>query len=772
MRPSYVMLSFLPIISAVFTSTYAQGEGTTLSERKEIMCVRDESVQPSFVEKEMLYNREVKQSYLTLDTINWIFVDSISMYQEIPPQGRVIFSINTDADTIDKNELPDTLPSLVKEAIDYAPSWLRAALIDNFRQLTSDYQQIYANLILNANPHWVDEIAFQVAHIGYETLMDTIFEPTLIVENTRFLYKNDSLLQYVDIIDYGAPTTGGDYYSTTRYWVVENDDTIQYELPREYYYYYVVHPQLSDESPRMDAYVYNKIWREYLFYDADPGYPVLSDKLKGVKILWDVTDTAQVYPAGRPFDSTDCALNIIGNWTTETVPEAATGNRPIQPNVIAHEHNGNCGELQDILQAAARSALIPVVATMDPCEDHVWNEFYYKGWHEYQVDLGHGSTHINDPSTGYDVQHGGGKRVSSIWNWRSDGYPWTVTSRYSNVCYLHVEVLDAWGLPVDGARILLYSEYLYGGLTTTTIGFTNSMGRCDFELGELRNFYAHINTTIGDYPEGEDETVKIISYSQTGAHYYKTFYIHNFIASPRAKLASPPTDSVCAYKLEISLNVPHELIHGYMRARHCGRGCECDPSPYYHTYSEEVYPGNIDLYIVDDENYSDYLNGEEFQSLYIAENVSADTFAFVTPYLSKWYVIVSNEDALTTTRGLDITLKLYKNPTSFMYTVGLNNEKNMRKRKLRLTSITPNPLMKCATISYELPSSLHTNLKIYDGSGRLVRTLVDTKQKPGTYEVIWDGKDCTGRRVSSGIYFCNLTAPNYNMTRKIVVIRE
>jgi len=49
------------------------------------------------------------------------------------------------------------------------------------------------------------------------------------------------------------------------------------------------------------------------------------------------------------------AVDAIGNWVSETVPFAAEGDRPIQPNVIAHEHNGNCGELQDLLCAAGRT---------------------------------------------------------------------------------------------------------------------------------------------------------------------------------------------------------------------------------------------------------------------------------------------------------------------------------------------------------------------------------------------------------------------------------
>lgn len=371
-------------------------------------------VEPAFEKREEITERWVESIYSSPDTINWIPADSIVLQLHLMEGERAIVCFDTTADTLQVFSLPDTLPSGVREAVHFSPTWLAEDLIDNLRRLPSDFQAVYAELILNSpDPRLVDEIAFQVAHIGWETLKDSTFDPNLLVANAQYLYKNDSLLDYADIIDYGV-APWDDYYSTVGYFVVEDEDTVRYLLPKEYYYYYIVHPQLSDESPRADARVYERFWRDYLFYDADSTYPVLSEKLAGVKVLWEASDTAQVYPPGRSFDTTDVALDVIGNWCSETVPVMATGNRPIQPNVIAHEHNGNCGELQDVLQAAARSALVPTVATMNICEDHVWNEFYYKGWKEYQIDRGHGVTHINDFRTAYDQQHGGSKRVSSV----------------------------------------------------------------------------------------------------------------------------------------------------------------------------------------------------------------------------------------------------------------------------------------------------------------------------------------------------------------------
>lgn len=727
---------------------------------KDVSCIRDESVNPVFESREEPREEPLELSHNPPDTINWIPIDSITLTTHLMENERVVVSFDPTTETIECFLQPDTLPSSVQEAVDISPDWLEANLIDNFRKLPFDFQLTYADLLSSSpDPRLVDEIAFQIAHIGWETLIDTTFDPNLLVENAQYLYQNDDSLLYADILDYGRPPWD-DYWSTVGYWAVEKGETVQYVIPKEIYYYYIVHPQLSDESPRMDGYVYNRFWRDYLFYNADSSYPLLGEKLKRVKVLWEATDTAQVYPPGRSFDSTDVALDVIGNWVSETVPVMATGNRPIQPNVIAHEHNGNCGELQDVLQGAARSALIPVVATMNICEDHVWNEFYYKGWKEYQIDRGYGVTHINDFSTAYDDQHGGSKKVSSVWNWRSDGYAWTRTGSYSNSCSLHVEVKDARGLPVDGARVLIYSEYIYGGLTVTTWGFTDSNGRCSFELGELRNFYVHINSPIGDYPEGADEVVKVISYSLTGAHYYKTFYIPNFIQIPRSVLAPPPSQPSYTHKFELEVEVPYEILHGYVRARR-----DCEDTGYYHTYSKEGSGGRLDLFVVDEENFLKYESNDEFEASLIAKNLKHGTLEFISPELKKWYFVLSNEDVLTTSRGLEVKMRLYKNQE-----VAIGEEFAGAQANFWLGLATPNPFRRNTTISFSTTSPGWVNLSVYDAKGALVNTLLKGFIQPGNHTTLWDRFNSGGKKAPSGVYFYRLTQNGRSLTKKVVLI--
>ncbi len=90
---------------------------------------------------------------------------------------------------------------------------------------------------------------------------------------------------------------------------------------------------------------------------------------------------------------------------------------------------------------------------------------------------------------------------------------------------------------------------------------------------------------------------------------------------------------------------------------------------------------------------------------------------------------------------------------------------------LQLFQNHPNPFHHSAAISYMLPASGSVALKIYDITGRLVKTLVDESQESGVYRVQWDGKDTSGQGVPSGIYFYRLLAGDSTSTKKMILLR-
>jgi len=86
--------------------------------------------------------------------------------------------------------------------------------------------------------------------------------------------------------------------------------------------------------------------------------------------------------------------------------------------------------------------------------------------------------------------------------------------------------------------------------------------------------------------------------------------------------------------------------------------------------------------------------------------------------------------------------------------------------------VRPNPFAAEAWIAYTVPSDgAAVVLRVYDITGRLVRTLCDGDRAGGAYELIWDGRDATGAGVASGIYLLRAAIGEWEEVRKVVLLR-
>jgi hypothetical protein len=84
----------------------------------------------------------------------------------------------------------------------------------------------------------------------------------------------------------------------------------------------------------------------------------------------------------------------------------------------------------------------------------------------------------------------------------------------------------------------------------------------------------------------------------------------------------------------------------------------------------------------------------------------------------------------------------------------------------------PNPAFNGLThISFSLAEPNKVSLQIYDASGRIVKTLVNSQLTRGIYNLTWDGKDKTGNQVAQGIYFCRLVTDNATAIRKMTIVK-
>ncbi|HAE86631.1 TPA: hypothetical protein DCG86_01260, partial [Candidatus Marinimicrobia bacterium] len=88
-----------------------------------------------------------------------------------------------------------------------------------------------------------------------------------------------------------------------------------------------------------------------------------------------------------------------------------------------------------------------------------------------------------------------------------------------------------------------------------------------------------------------------------------------------------------------------------------------------------------------------------------------------------------------------------------------------------LSANFPNPFNPHTTIPYQIPEDTHVIIQIFDLSGKLIQTLVNTYQSTGYYDLVWDGTDFHGKEISSGVYIVRMQTKNFSQTMKIVFMK-
>lgn len=92
-------------------------------------------------------------------------------------------------------------------------------------------------------------------------------------------------------------------------------------------------------------------------------------------------------------------------------------------------------------------------------------------------------------------------------------------------------------------------------------------------------------------------------------------------------------------------------------------------------------------------------------------------------------------------------------------------------RTAKLYPNSPNPFNPTTTIRYALPEASNVRLTVFNIRGQELVTLQAASKPPGNYEVQWSGMDQSGKQVSTGVYFCRLTAGQYSKTIKMVFLK-
>ena len=82
----------------------------------------------------------------------------------------------------------------------------------------------------------------------------------------------------------------------------------------------------------------------------------------------------------------------------------------------------------------------------------------------------------------------------------------------------------------------------------------------------------------------------------------------------------------------------------------------------------------------------------------------------------------------------------------------------------------PNPFNPSTIIPYQIPTTTHVRLEVFNLLGQRLATLVDGDRPAGAHTAQWDATDAAGRAVGSGVFIYRLTGGGHTVSRRMVLI--
>lgn len=126
--------------------------------------------------------------------------------------------------------------------------------------------------------------------------------------------------------------------------------------------------------------------------------------------------------------------------------------------------------------------------------------------------------------------------------------------------------------------------------------------------------------------------------------------------------------------------------------------------------------------------------------------------------------------ASVTSRETRVVMRVISGGANF--SVSIEDERIIVPSDYKLHSNYPNPFNPTTTISFTLPLDKAVSVRVYDMTGRLVRTLANNQfYSEGFHEVTWDATNDAGNQVASGSYLYTLEYGNFRQSKTMVLIK-
>jgi hypothetical protein len=158
-------------------------------------------------------------------------------------------------------------------------------------------------------------------------------------------------------------------------------------------------------------------------------------------------------------------------------------------------------------------------------------------------------------------------------------------------------------------------------------------------------------------------------------------------------------------------------------------------------------------------------NGTDF-TLIASSEPNDSTYQWTAPD-------ISSDSCLVRVVAYDPALLTGEDVSDAIFTIKIvSTDDELPAATWALSQNFPNPFNPTTTIHYDVKAGGgQVSLRVFDVSGRVVRTLVNESQTAGSKSITWNGTNDAGQQVASGIYFYRMIAPDFTQTKKMVLLR-
>jgi len=129
------------------------------------------------------------------------------------------------------------------------------------------------------------------------------------------------------------------------------------------------------------------------------------------------------------------------------------------------------------------------------------------------------------------------------------------------------------------------------------------------------------------------------------------------------------------------------------------------------------------------------------------------------------FVIAGGEDLSDLQYNVEIA------DSAYWYGVKVRERDSYNSKAGLVLKIEPNPMRNYTKIVYTVPSRSKITLNVYDVSGKVIKRLVNDWKDRGLWSINWDGRDDSGKRIASGVYFLRLEGTKFNLSQRLLLLK-